>query len=505
MAQNLSLDAEQIEHRKPVGLTPKGGANRRGLLLVAVSCAALLLWVYLAANTSYLLPLVVAPAVLGGGLLIFFLRPRFWVSVMLMLSVATVALPIYQIPIVAGQTLQLLRITLLVAVFCWAVSYPTIRARVPQFVLYQVLFMGWAMVSLVFLSDDRAGALDWIIGLAFGLILILWLPQVVHDEKSVRILNRGIYLAGLIFIGFGIYQYVAWFTGIGRSGYAFHVPFSEILMGESLIVRVIGEGSLFRVTLPFTSPSHLAPGLSALLLITLPQQLLPGKHGRFRFGLLFYHLALFGLLLTTYSRGAWLGFAFGVLALFLADRRLWLNKRVWIAGIVVLLIAVLAFVLIPDIQNNLLSRLDTENTSNSDAGHLAFRLMALDLWLQYPIAGIGLANFFAWTGIIHAHSIYVTVLAELGVIGLGLLFMWLAVALLTAVKSVNMTAYGTFLRAFTSGLFASFFSLLANNLFQQSFYSAYTWLVMAAIGAVFFVIRNDGRTEPVAPSALSNG
>lgn len=435
-------------------------------------------------------------ALAGLGLVVFFVRPRFWVDLLLLLTVIVIPLQLYVVPLVAGQELQILRAILLLSIVAWVCALPTIRRRVPAFVVLQTPFIALAVYSTVVHSVDPGYAITYLVSLAFGFLYCLWLPQVVHDERTVRLLFVGIIGAGCVVLLFALYQFIAFFTGAGLvNGFFVIVPFSEVFVGTESSISLLPTGPLFRLALPYQNSVMLGSGVAAILLATLPLHLILRNRRWQRLGLLLIHVGLFGVLLTTFSRGAWLGFAAGAFALLLSDRRLRLNKQLWIVGIVVFLALVVTLLAVPSVRETIAVRVDSSTTDASNIQHVEFRLGAIRMWLEKPLFGIGMHNYLAQTGN-SAHTIYLTVLTELGFFGLLLFLLWLGAVFVTAVKAQRLSRGNPLLSACSSGLLAALVALYVNNFLQPIFYHAHIWLVFGAIGAVYFVARK-GRADNV--------
>lgn len=435
------------------------------------------------------------PVLLAFLAVLFTMHPRGWVDALIVLTVATTPLGVYALPLPAGQSLQFMRIVLLIAITLWSVSFPVIRARLPRSAIFAVTFTLIAGMSTIARSENLPLAMSLIIALCFGCLYSIWLPQVLVDRHGVQVLVIGLLGAGAIMIGFGIYQYFAWFTGIGMQGYSFSIPGATFLRLDSDVVQATRYGSLFRPTLPFSSPSHLSPCLSAVLLATLPLQLHAGTRKVLRLLLILFHVALFGLLVATLSRGAWIGFAAGLLVVLRYDRRLLLSKRMWAAIAVGLTIVIIAMVALPDLVGSVLGRFDSSVTAGSDEGHLEFLLLALNLVPQAPIFGVGLGNYEAITGIVHAHNVYAMTLAELGVVGLFSLLCWASSVIWYGANAIHMSVPRTLERAVAVGLLAAYISVLFNNIFQQSFYAGFLWVISGAVGALYYVARSQRVTH----------
>lgn len=146
-------------------------------------------------------------------------------------------------------------------------------------------------------------------------------------------------------------------------------------------------------------------------------------------------------LLTTKTRGAWLGFAAETAVL------VWLNRRrsgVWKSLTVGFIFFLLVLLFVPSLQERALSILDTRGQDAQ--GRYALWDLALDQWKQEPWLGQGPGAYgtlfhrfqalraakeayLPYVTSIHAHEEYLELLAERGVAGflLGAAVLWLLV------------------------------------------------------------------------------
>jgi len=279
---------------------------------------------------------------------------------------------------------------------------------------------------------------------------------------------------------------------------AFVIPFSSLFhMRESLLVPTGFVGPLFRLTLPFGSSSHLAASIAALLLVALGWllfKLQARKPRRLALGLLC--IIMFVLLLGTYSRAAWLAFITGVLTIVKYQKRILLKRAVWCAVFILLtFLIVLGAILGSGFVQTVAARLDLEATQRSNLAHLKFRLDAIDMFLSSPLFGVGWGNYEFLTKRLHAHSSYVTILAEGGIIGFALWILFCASLVAHGVCAIRLSRPGSPLKYANLGLLASLISILVGNIFQQYYLFTFVWVVSGLVIASYFVTVNEHRME----------
>jgi len=169
----------------------------------------------------------------------------------------------------------------------------------------------------------------------------------------------------------------------------------------------------------------LAGVLSLVLLATLPR-LLPGVGELRRFGVPW--LVMLGGLVATYTRGAWIGFAAGVLTVAATVRR---GRWLLLAGL--LLLAGAALMAPRELRHRFLTMADPEEAGVRERVYM-WR-SGLAMWRERPVLGIGPGGVkreyprYALPEAVkkrtsHVHSTPLQILVERGVLGLAA---WLAI------------------------------------------------------------------------------
>jgi O-antigen ligase len=172
----------------------------------------------------------------------------------------------------------------------------------------------------------------------------------------------------------------------------------------------------------------LAGVLTLMLLATLPR-LLPGAPRRRWFIPLW--LLLLGGLIATYTRGAWLGFAAGVLALLPASRR---GRVILVGGLAALVLGLLVGP--PGLRHRFLSMGDPEEATVKERRYMwesGVMMVRERPWLGFGPGGVkrGYRAFALEEALKkhlgHVHNTPLQILVERGVIGLAAwLWIWAA-------------------------------------------------------------------------------
>lgn len=215
-------------------------------------------------------------------------------------------------------------------------------------------------------------------------------------------------------------------------------------------ISVIQTGDM-RWLRPYGLLPH--PNLFAGIILTgTLASVLRAVHRHWRVRLMGYGLFLFGLwmLLLTFSRSAWLGFGVGVLVVLpIALRKPDIRRRLLP---LTLLAGILTGVFVALYHPLLLTRtasvaVNTEMRSIAD--RIVFTEIALDAIQSAPLQGIGAGNmpWYASHYLFYntdydlrgdnVHNIYLSVWAELGIIGLSLLLIALMALLLPMIQRIR--------------------------------------------------------------------
>lgn len=216
--------------------------------------------------------------------------------------------------------------------------------------------------------------------------------------------------------------------------------------------------------MPFAGIMQLASFLSLALLLGKESQV--GKIARPL--VLFFVLGTFLGLIFAAERSAWLGMAFGLMAICLK-----ISRKAFLAGLVVLVLgAGLGYLFVPVVKQRCQSLLNGEKDASITARQVIWQ-KAIDTFKEHPLLGVGPRKFpvvvmpeatqmMESKDLNHGHSNYMHILATCGLLGilafLYLLFVSLRQLFLSAADdSINL------------GLFAALISLSVAGIFEYNF------------------------------------
>lgn len=437
------------------------------------------------------------PAIIFGSALLWFLihRPR----PLLFLALCTSSLAIYSFPALGGFNLRVSRMLLIIAFLAWVIPVVVRRGRrirwSPAMGVF-LIFYGYVLV-LVFRSENLATAIPQLGTLTLGGLAILLIPQLIRGLQDLKLGVAAYLLSALPAIAFAGYTVSLWVQGGWRT--RIPIPLGDVLhvAAEWREIYAFKTDLFPRFTYPFTSPSFLGPYMATTLLLAMCILL----HRRRKLDLrlmiwLGYCLSSSVVLVGTLSRAAWVGLAAGLLTILLVHKRLVLKKRVWMMGGGALLVLVLLLWLVVP-PGAVTDRFNPDTMAGSYAGHIRTRLKALELFAESPLWGIGWANFEYQTGWLHSHSIYTTVLAEGGIIGLTLLLCFLGTALFQARRAVARAPKESELFFMELGLFSAYVSLLVSSFLQQYYLTDFFWYVIGlAVASALLQVKGDDGSAP---------
>jgi len=336
---------------------------------------------------------------------------RKWAPVALVALLAAAALDVTgrigQLGPARFTAYQLLALAM-TAVVAWLLltgreSLPRTPVTVPVLV-----FLGAATLSLAFATARLSGAVQ-LASLASSMVLAFIVMVVVRRPRDGVLVVGGVLAVAAIL---GVFALLEWADVFALQHPVFFTP---------------GYGIRARAT--FGDPNILASFLMASLLLAVPVLIAAPMRAAVRVaGWAAAALALAGLA-TTFSRGGLGGLVIGLVCIAALVR---VSRRTRIAVIVLMLLAVvLAGALVVDaewIADNVIGLSDDGSTMN----RVYMAKGALEMWLEHPF-GVGIDNYpviypqyqdpRAEPGVIESHTAYITVLAEMGFIGL-LAFLW---------------------------------------------------------------------------------
>ncbi len=347
-----------------------------------------------------------------------------------------------------------------------------------------VAFLGTAALSLVF-ATELAPAVVQLLSLTSSVVLVLVVAVLVRSPRQGALVVTGVLAIAVVF---GVLAVLEWADVFSVPPDVFFTP---------------GYGIRARVT--FLDPNILASFLMSAILLAAPLlALAPMKRSWRVAGVLASVVALAGLA-ATYSRGGLGGVVIGLVAVAALMRA---PRRVRAAFVAVMLAAiVIVGALVFDVQwveENVVGAGETGSATN----RVYMVEGALAMWRDHPF-GVGLDNYQvvypayrdprADAGITESHTAYVTVLAEMGFLGL-LAFLWVlgAFFLRTALPAARRASDVT-LHALAAGAFAAALALAAQAFTYSLEASKFWWFAIGLGVAAWRMVSAEADPASSAP------
>lgn len=344
---------------------------------------------------------------------------------------------------------------------------------------------GTAALSLSF-ATELAPAVVQLLSLASSMVLVLVVAALVRSPRQGALVVGGVLAVAALF---GVLALLEWADVFSVQPDVFFTP---------------GYGIRARVT--FLDPNILASFLMSAILLAAPLLAVAPMRRSLRVAsVCAAAVALVGLA-TTYSRGGLGGLVIGLAAIALVMRA---PKRIRMASVAMMVLAVVvAGVVVFDAQwleENVVGAGETGSATN----RVYMVEGALAMWRDHPF-GVGLDNYQvvypayrdprAEAGIVESHTAYVTVLAEMGFLGL-LAFLWvLGAFFFRAALPVVRHARDATLHALAAGALAAALGLAAQAFTYSLEASKFWWFAIGLGLAAWRMFAAEG--EPFAGAGV---
>jgi putative inorganic carbon (hco3(-)) transporter len=327
------------------------------------------------------------------------------------------------------------------------------------------------------------GALDVIIALKILIIFMMGASVYLVASQTVRSPDE--------------VQAVLWAAAVSVGIIGAYTAVSSMIEGVSSVQASAGGGSYDRAAELFGSPNLLG-GFLALAIPPIVALAASENHWWRRLsGYVLVIAAMMGLAFT-YSRGAWIGTAVGLLAL------LPVLKRGRLALGLALTVAILTTAgnVLVRVQTVAAPGRDPAFISRQEIWHTALRLVA-----EHPLRGVGLGNFQVAYGNLmvpdlplipysltlpeQAHNLFLNLAVEIGLVGAGAFAWLLAVALLRAWQVRRFADRRV--KIWSAGLAAGLVALLIHTTAEVVVYQGFVAILLFTfLGIMDALVQVDG-------------
>lgn len=346
-------------------------------------------------------------------------------------------------------------------------------------------FVLWTGISLTWSSDLRDGAFELIAYYLPFAVIAVGIARLPWSRRALAFLLVELLALALAFAAVGLYQY--------DTRNLFWNP--KVIVSNAYL-------PFYRVNSVFWDPSI----YGRFLMVAIVAALVVVVRGSSRRSSLAAAVALAAIwvgLLPSYSQSSFAGL---IVAVVLLMAVVWRRAAVLATGLVLVVLLATGFAN-PNIQNAFLKRSGTAlNKATSDRAGLIYN--GIRVAIRNPVIGVGVGGFrHAYAELTHlkgkepkkaaSHDTPVTVVAESGMVGLGL-FAW---ALVAAFAGLVRTGGDPFVRRVVLIVALALAAIGVHSLFYDHFFEdPTTWGLLGLAGLVF---ARGGRRAPAPVAPLS--
>ena len=461
--------------------------------------------------------------------MVMLLRPDFATMVVMFMiytHISVISYKFHGVPqVVAGSVSLLICIPFAVYIFIRRES-----VKIDYTFLLMLLFFVSLMLSF-FMAKDKQIASAWVFNFLFeGLLLYFLIINVVRRPQVLRGAVWALIVAGSLLGGLTLYQelsnsYSNNMGGLTQRNINLGIDESNT-QGSGLMRSRTKVQTANRAGGPIGDPNRFAQIMVVLLPLAL-FRFLDEKTLNMKIAAgIGAALILAGMLLT-YSRGGFMTIVVIVALMTLMRYIKWYQ---------VLLSMIVVFAVVAVAAPGYFTRMDTikgvsglfsqASANESDAvilGRTTEMLAALHVFLDYPLVGVGPGQYGKFYSLDYmsnpdiafrritksrrAHSLYLELAAETGILGLGVfmfIMMWVLYGLWRSRKQWKdrYVEYANYAAAFFLGLIG----YLMTAVFLSLAYQRYLWVVVALSGATIHILSTEKpptEEEPAQPEFAS--
>lgn len=284
-----------------------------------------------------------------------------------------------------------------------------------------------------------------------SLSFVFVITNTIKDKEDLNILLTTMVFTAVLVSLYGLYQY--------KVGVEMEDKWLDVSNNSGITTRVFSV---------FGNPNILAE----YLIMTTPISIAlfwETKEMHKKFIFLLTSLLLMGTLVLTFSRGGWVGFAFGILVfVLLVEKRLLLL-------LIPLGLGAMRF-LPPTVVNRILSIGNFADSSNNY--RIKIWKITLDIIKDHKIAGVGFGyipfkqtfeSYIRTMPAYHAHNTYLETMAEMGIPGLIVLIVFMFILYKYSIKTL-VKGQDRWTKIISAGVISGISALLAQGAVESVFY-----------------------------------
>jgi len=388
------------------------------------------------------------------------------------------------------------------------VSYVVVQRKPLVFPLMLPLMIIYLLTMIIstLLSEHLSVSIAYISTVSLeGVALCLLVSNVIRTSATLRRVTWFLLLAGSLMGALSIYQELTHSYRNDFGGFA-QVDTAAFKVGEDLYGKVLRP----RLAGPIGEKNRYAQ----VMLVLFPLALFRfwgEKSRRLRILAAGSAVLILGATILTFSRGALVAL-FVLMVVMIVLRYIRLHQAILVSLIFVVLIVVVApdYVIRVDSLRRVQSLFsdDTGESAPDGAivGRLTENLAALNTFLDHPVWGVGPGQYFKDYSMKYAnalnmrllaknrraHSLYLEIAADTGLIGLSA---FMAIVVVTMVQLWRLRRYWLYRRPDSANMLTAFFlsvvAYLASGVFLHLSYQRYYWLLLTLANSAIYVYQRE--------------
>lgn len=349
---------------------------------------------------------------------------------------------------------------------------------------------------------------EFYLGLSY-LVFFLLMINNLNTRKKILFFLVLLIILGVFFSSYALlanYKIPGSVYGLGPRQYDHRSQFILPGLGLGVISRVKPEGYGKRLDAPFICPNHLAGYLEMILPLVLALFFISSRSFKKNFLFAAIALLILAAFLLTLSRGGWLSLLGGLVffILWAAHKKVISGKFFFLLGIILISGVIGVGIGVKPIRERIIR--ETLRPRISSQMRVVVWGDTLRMIKARPAFGWGLSTY-KWiyprfrsprlrAEINYAHNDYLHILAETGVIGLGL-FLWLAGAVLvSALTAANQLKPGRS-RTIVMGATVSIVIILIHSFFDFNLHIPANALLLCGIISIAIAAGREGQADVI--------
>ncbi|HKZ21974.1 MAG TPA: O-antigen ligase family protein [candidate division Zixibacteria bacterium] len=337
-------------------------------------------------------------------------------------------------------------------------------------ILWFVLILTFLLSGIFSLNPVKSMRVT-ILHLTLFLILFLIVQFVKNRQDLVKFTQHWMVI-GFILCLYGLVEYLGSFIGFDIDRAIFGPIYSLTTPGQSVAQRIFGQ----RIYSLFGDPNNFAGFLNTIFPFFLCSTIYFAKLKQTKrfFWFLLATLTVFFVFIMTLSRSGWLGLTMGLLVVAWYKRAQIFRKGNLKYLAFALIVFIIFFAQIYQYTYFVVSAKLEEMESRQI--HLYLVKSAFQMFLSHPLTGVGIGNFGEAYGryfkpgyeYYNAHSAFLTILSETGIIGF-IIYISFYIFVLRQILLFFRNSSGYHKEVIGLGLLSGFCGLMAANIFYQNF------------------------------------